>query len=145
MPVNNKPIFTGTPDIQWTTSAMTAANTTKDLTAGTSYLAFTSNAVNGGYVQKIRFRTLGTNSAATVARVWINNGSTTGTAANNTLYDEITLPATTNSEIAAAANYELSLNFAMPAGYKIYVTLGTAPTSAGWSATVIGGSYVAQA
>ena len=144
MAVNNKPIFTGTPDIQWINS-MTVANTTTDLTSGTSYLAFTSNATNGGYVQKIRFRTLGTNSNATVARVWINNGSATATAANNTLFDEITLPSTTSSQTAAQANYELPLNFALPAGYKLYITLGTAPTSAGWDACVVGGSYVAQA
>ena len=104
-------------------------------------MCFSADTTNGGYVQRIRFRTLGTNSNATVARVWINNGSTTGTAANNILWDEITLPATTVSQVAAQANYELPLNFAMPPGYTIYVTLGTAPTSAGWAISVIGGKY----
>jgi len=141
MPANNQPIFTRLADVQWTVSAMTVANTTTDLTSGTIYLAFTSDATNGGYVQRIRFRTLGTNSNATVARVWVNNGSTNATAANNTLIDEITLPTTTVSQVAAQANYELPLNFALPAGYKIYITVGTAPTSAGWNATVIGGKY----
>lgn len=141
MPANNQPIFTRLADVQWTTSGMTVANTTTDLTAGTIYLAFTADATNGGYVQRIRFRTLGTNSNATVARVWVNNGSTNATAANNTLIDEITLPTTTVSQVAAQANYELPLNFALPAGYRIYITLGTAPTSAGWNATVIGGKY----
>lgn len=140
MPANTQPIFTLAPDVQWTTPAMTAANTTKDLTAGTIYLAFTADATNGGYVQRIRFRTLGANSAATVARIWINNGPT-GTPANNTLFDEITLPTTVLSETAAQANYELPLNFALPAGNRIYVTLGTAPNTAGWQATVIGGKY----
>jgi hypothetical protein len=37
MPANNQPIFTRLADVQWTTSAMTVANTTTDLTAGTSY------------------------------------------------------------------------------------------------------------
>lgn len=141
MPANNQPIFTRLADVQWTVSAMTVANTTTDLTSGTIYLAFTSDATNGGYVQRIRFRTLGTNSNATVARVWVNNGSTNATAANNTLIDEITLPTTTVSQVAAQANYELPLNFALPAGYRIYITVGTAPTSAGWNATVIGGKY----
>lgn len=141
MPANNQPIFTRLADVQWTASAMTVANTTTDLTAGTSYLVFTADATNGGYVQRIRFRTLGTNSNATVARVWINNGATTATEANNALIDEITLPTTTVSQVASQANYELPLNFALPAGYRIYVTLGTAPTSAGWDATVIGGKY----
>lgn len=141
MPANNQPIFTRLADVQWTVSAMTVANTTTDLTSGTSYLAFTADATNGGYVQRIRFRTLGTNANATVARVWVNNGSTTATATNNTLIDEITLPTTTVSQVAAQANYELPLNFALPAGYRIYITVGTAPTSAGWNATVIGGKY----
>ena len=141
MPANTSPIFTLSPDIQWSTSAMTAANTTKDLTSGSAYLVFTADATNGGYVQRIRFRALGTNNAATVGRVWINNGSTTGTSANNVLWDEITLPTTTNSEVSALSNYELPLNFALPAGYKLIVTLGTAPNAAGWYASVIGGKY----
>ena len=141
MAANNQPIFTRTPDVQWTISAMTAANTTTDLTAGTIYLAFSADSTNGGYVQRIRFRTLGSNTNATVARVWVNNGATNATAANNTLIDEITLPTTTVSQAAAQANYELPLNFALPAGYRIYVTLGQAPTSAGWQASIIGGKY----
>lgn len=138
---NFQPIFSKVGDVQWTVSAMTVANTTADLTSGTIYLAFTADATSGGYVQRIRFRTLGTNSNATVARLWLNNGSSTGTAANNTLFDEITLPTTTVSQVAGQANYELPLNFALSPGYRIYITLGTAPTSAGWSATVIGGKY----
>ena len=140
MPANNQPIFTRLADVQWTVSAMTVANTTTDLTAGTIYLAFSADSTNGGYVQRIRFRTLGTNTNATVARVWINNGSTTATAANNTLFDEITLPSTTVSQVAAQANYELPLNFALPLGYKIYVTLGTTVV-AGFDVTAIAGKY----
>jgi hypothetical protein len=82
---------------------------------------------------------LGTN-VASVARVWINNGLTTGTAANNTLWDEISLPATTVTEVASQSNYELPLNFALPPNYTIYLTLGTA-VAAGWDAIVVGGDY----
>ena len=141
MPANNKTIFTRLSDVHWTISAMTVANTTADLTSGTIYLAFTADTTNGGYVQRVRFRTLGTNANATAARIWVNNGSTTATAANNTLIDEITLPTTTVSQVAAQSNYELPLNFALPAGYRVYITVATAPTSAGWNATVIGGKY----
>ena len=141
MPANNQPIFTRLADVQWTISAMTVANTTADLTSGTIYLAFTADTTHGGYVQRVRFRTLGTNANATAARIWVNNGSTTATAANNTLIDEITLPTTTVSQVAAQSNYELPLNFALPAGYRVYITVATAPTSAGWNATVIGGKY----
>jgi hypothetical protein len=140
MPANTAPIFTLTPEIQWAISAMTVANTTKDLTSGTIYSVFTGG-TNGSYVQRIRFRTLGQNLASTVARVWINNGSTTNTAANNILWDEISLPNTSTAETTAQANYELPLNFALPPSYRIYVTLGTAPNAAGWATTIIGGDY----
>lgn len=141
MAANTAPIFSLAGDVQWTISAMTTANTTKDLSSGTIYLAFTADATNGGFIQRIRFRSLGTNTNATVARVWINNGSATGTATNNTLFDEITLTSITNSEVAAQATFELPMNYALPPGYKVYITVATAPTSAGWQATVIGGKY----
>ena len=82
---------------------------------------------------------LGTNTA-TVARVWINNGGSTGTASNNTFWDNISLASTTNTETSAQPVFELPLNIALPAGYKIYITLGTA-VAAGYTITVIGGKY----
>jgi hypothetical protein len=138
MAANTQPIFSIAGEAQWSSGAITAANTTTDLTSGTIYAIFTGG-TNGSYIQRIRFRHLGTN-IATVARVWINNGSTTGTAANNTLWDEITLAANTLSQTAAAINYELPFGFALPTGYVIYVTLGTA-VAAGFKATIIGGDY----
>ena len=138
MPANTQPIFSIAGEAQWSGEAITAANTTTDLTSGTIYAIFTGG-TNGSYIQRIRFRHLGTN-IATVARVWINNGSTTGTAANNTLWDEITLAANTLSQTASSINYELPFGFALPAGYVIYVTLGTA-VAAGFKATIIGGDY----
>lgn len=138
MPANQLPIYSKIADVQWVNTAVTA-NTTIDLTTGTIYTAFTADATNGGFVTKIRFRSLGTN-VATVARIWINNGASTGVAANNTLFDEITLPATTVSQVAALTLQELPLGFALPAGYKIIVTLGTT-VAAGYDISVIGGKY----
>lgn len=135
--LNTQPIYTSSGDTQWVVSA-TTANTTKDLTSGTIFTAFTASET-GGYVQRIRFKPLGAN-AATVARVWINNGGATTTAANNTLWDDISLPITSASEVAAQPTFELPLNMALPAGYKILVTLGTI-VSAGYTITVIGGKY----
>jgi hypothetical protein len=135
--LNTQPIFTASADTQWSVSAVTA-NTTKDLTSGTISLVFTAGS-NGGYVQRLRFRALGTN-VATVARVFINNGATTATASNNALWDEISLAATTLSETSALSTYEIPLNFALPAGYRLYVTLGTA-VAAGYTITCIGGKY----
>jgi hypothetical protein len=138
MPANTSPIYTLLGDIQWGTTAITTQNTAKDGT-GTVLTVFTADATNGGFVQRIRFRAAGTN-IATVARVFINNGSANSTAANNILWDEITLAATTLSEVAALATYELPLNFALPPGYKLNVTIGTT-VAAGYYVSVIGGKY----
>ncbi len=138
MPANTTPIFSLVGAVEWSDS-ITAANTTTNLTSGTIYLVFSAG-TNGSYVQKIRFRHQTTNSSATVARVWINNGSTTATATNNTLFDEITIAANTVSQTAASINYELPLGFALPPLYNIYVTIGTA-AAGGIKATVIGGDY----
>ena len=137
MPANTAPIFTLLPEILWNNS-VTAANTTTDLTSGTIYDVFTGG-THGSYVQKIRFRHVGTN-VATVVRVWLNNGGATTTALNNSLFDEITIAANTVSQTAASTNYELPLNFALPPSYRIYVTTGTV-LAAGLDVTVIGGDY----
>lgn len=138
MAQNTAPVFTNVPHVEWGASALTAANTAKDGT-GTVLTCFTADATDGSFVQRIRFRAAGTN-VATVARVFINNGSTNATAANNILWDEITLSATTLSETSALSTYELPLNFALQAGYKVNVALGTA-VSAGYYISVIGGDY----
>lgn len=135
--LNTSPIYTASGDTQWVVSA-TTANTTKDLTTGTAFTAFTASAT-GGYVQRIRFKPLGTN-VATVARVWINDGDSPSIASNNTLWDDISLPATSNSETSAQPTFELPLNMALPPNYKIIVTLGTA-VAAGYTITVVGGKY----
>ncbi len=136
---NAAPIWTRVGDIQWNTAPIATANTTTDLTSGTSYLIFTADATNGGYLQKLRFRPLGTN-IATVARIWINNGSDIATADNNTLWDEISLAVTTVSQTTALSIYEIPVNVALPPGYRIYVTVGTT-VAAGYDCIAIAGKY----
>lgn len=142
MAVNITPIFSKVGDVQWGT--ISAANTAKDGT-GTVVTIFTADATNGGRVERIRIKALGTN-VVTVLRVFINNGSTNATAANNSMLAEITLPATTLSETAALTLKEfpnmddIILPIALPPGYKLNVTLGTA-VSAGYHVTAIGGKY----
>lgn len=142
MSASTSPIFTKTPDIQWITG-ITTANANFTLASGTQYQVFQAttgaSGGNGAYVSRIRFRALGTN-IATVARVWITNGGATGTTANFNVWDELSLPSTTANSAAALPTFELPLNFALPAGYCLVVTLGTT-VAAGYSATVIGGEY----
>jgi hypothetical protein len=137
MPANTSPIFSLTPKTSWGTTAITTANTAKDGT-GTVLTVYTAGA-NGSYVQRVRFRPSGT-AVQTVARLFINNGSTNATAANNILFDEITLSAITLSETAAQPSFEIPMNFALPAGYVLNVTIGTT-VAAGWYVSTIGGDY----
>jgi hypothetical protein len=136
---NTTPIYSKVGDIQWTTTAITAANTTTDLTSGTSYLVFTADATNGGFLKKIRFRSLGTN-VATVARIWLTNTTGPGVAADAVLLDEVSLAASTVSQTSALAVYEVPVLEAIPPGYKIYITIGTA-VAAGYKATAFAGKY----
>ena len=136
---NTDPIYSKIGDIQWGPAKATEGNIDVTGVATGATLVFTADATSGGYVQKIRFRSAGTN-VATVARVFINNGTDHTVASNNILYDEITLAATTISQVSALPTYELSLNFALPAAYCIYVILGTT-VAAGYFISVIGGKY----
>ena len=138
MPANTAPIFSLLGDVQWGTTLLATANTAKDGT-GTVLTAFTADATNGGYVSSIRFRAAGSN-IATVVRVFINNGATNGTAGNNILYSELTLPATTLSEVAELTNQEIALGFALPPGYKLNCTIGTT-VAVGYYVSVVGGKY----
>jgi hypothetical protein len=109
------------------------------LTAGTIYGPIITGGTNGTRVDFIKSRSLGTN-VATVMRIWINNGSVTTTAANNTLYMERTLSATTVSQTAEQPDIMIPLSIAIPSGYRIYATFGTA-VAAGFHLTAIGGDY----
>lgn len=136
---NNQPIFSRVADVQWNTVIVQSANTTTDLTSGTIYPVFTADTTNGGYVQRMRFKPLGTN-VATVARIWLNNGSATTTGSNNSLWDELTIVASTASQTSAQPVYEVPLNFALPPSYRLYVTLGTSGAT-GYDVVTIGGKY----
>ena len=141
---NSEPIFSRVADIQWKGDILTA-NNNQDLTTGgsTSYEVFVADSTNGGFVRNARVKANpANNTAATVVRFWLNNGSTTGTAANSALIGELGLPSTTASASAPQADFDYGLNMALPPGYKIYVTIGTAPGGSGeFTCTVFGGKY----
>jgi hypothetical protein len=145
MPANTAPIYSATGAVDSVAANNTGlvvgptANTAQD-GSGTLYKAFTAGA-NGSYVQKIRFRPVGS-PAATVCRVFISTSTTTSATAT-WLYDEITLPAVTVSQTAASSVFELPLNFALDPNYLLYVTFGTSTGSAGtgYSVVTIAGDY----
>jgi hypothetical protein len=90
-------------------------------------------------VESITGQPLGTN-VASVARVFLNNGAATTTATNNTLIGQIPLNATTLTETSDMPTVSLAINKAIPAGYRLYIVLGTT-VAAGWEFTVWGGDY----
>lgn len=137
MPANNDPIFSKAGAIGQTTG-ITAAQNTYDGAGANDTLVFTAGA-DGAFVQRLRFKAKGANTAS-VARVYLNNGSAQGTAGNNTFYGEISLPATTASAVVATPDIDYVLNFAIPATWRIYVGLGTA-VAAGWTVTTVAGAY----
>lgn len=137
MPANLDPIYSRVGSVQWTPN-VTAANTAMDGT-GTVNTIWTADATNGGYLQYIKCKALGTN-VQTVARFFINNGGANSTAANNVLFGELTLGTTTASNNASNQEYSYPVNIALPPGYKINVAIGTA-VAAGWEFCGVGGAY----
>jgi hypothetical protein len=145
MPANTSPIYSivgATDSVASNNSGLVVgptANTALDGT-GTLYKAFTAGA-NGSYVQKVRFRPVGS-PAATVCRVFISSSTTTSASAT-WLYDEITLPAVTLSQTAATSVFELPINVALDPNYLLYVTFGTSTGSSGtgYSIVTIAGDY----
>jgi hypothetical protein len=145
MAANTAPIYSivGAIDSTATNNTGTVSGPTANTAldgSGTLIKLFTAG-TNGSYIQKIRFRPVGS-PAATVARVFISSSSTTSATAT-WLYDEITLPAVTLSQTAASSVFELPLNFAIDPSYLLYVTFGTSTGSAGtgYSIVAIAGDY----
>jgi hypothetical protein len=146
MPGNSDPIFSRSGAISMRTAAALGVASNRTSTydgtnATTDKILFTADATNGGYVQRIRFKALGTN-VVSVARIYLNNGAAQTTATNNLFYGEISLPATTASNNTATVDIDYPLNVALPAGFTIIVGVSAAADLAsGWTAGVIGGKY----
>lgn len=135
MAANTSPIFPLTPQVGY--GVLTAANTNEDGTG--TVLTLATAGTNGTLVNSIIFQAQGSN-VATVARVFINNGSATSTASNNTHYLDVTLPATTASATAALTPITVNLGIQLKASYVITVCIATA-VSAGIAFTCLYTDY----
>ena len=139
MPANIDPIYSKRANVDWVSiPSGAAANTAVDGT-GTVYTAWTADADNGGFIQKLRIKAANI-SAATVLRVFINNGGSNATAANNVFWDDITLPIITASNVAAVQPFEVPLNLALDPGFQINVCLATSVTGQ-INVTGVGGDF----
>ena len=137
MPANTEPIFSRVAAIGIST-ALTAASTLYTGIHANDALIFTADATNGAFVQKVRFKALGTN-IATVARIYVNDGST-ATSTHYALFGEISLAAMTTSATNAMPDYDYPMNIPIPAAWRLYCGIGTA-VAAGWICTTVAGSY----
>lgn len=149
MPANTDPIYSRTPDIQLQGALVgPSANTATDGTGANSYLIFTADATNGGYVHKVILKAIST-VAATVVRVFYCSATgaftpgTTNTAANSTMVAELTLAAWTASNTTASPHYEIPINMPLMASTKLFVTFGTSTGAGttGYNPLVIAGKY----
>ena len=138
MAAGTSPIFSQVVQNWFSDAVIATANTTLDLTSGTIYLLATAGA-DGAHLDRLYLQPIGTNTAS-VARLWINNGGTTGTAANNRWFKDFTLPATTNSIVASIPSVEAQLNLKLQITYRLYLTLGTT-VAAGYHGVVEGGNF----
>ena len=124
MAANTSPIFTKAPRSAWVTLSASAV-TGMDGTDANVKTVFTADATNGSKIEDVFIQPTATNTL-TVVRFWVNNGSTAGTAANNTLVHEEVVIANTIAQTTAAVANVWRANLLLPAGYKLLAAQGVA-------------------
>ena len=137
MAQNTSPIFTQTPRLGFGVIISTA-NPSFDMTSGESASLFTAGP-SGSYVTKMRLKPSGS-TAASVFRVFLNNGGSTTVAANNILFAELSVPAITAIQTLAQNDFEIPINIAIPVNYALYGTTGTA-LGGGYDIVTVAGDY----
>lgn len=141
---NTSPIFTLTPVSTW--AKIIAADTGTDGTGTNVYLCLTSGAA-GDFVQKLILQPISTSGSTTTSacalRIYINNGSTVGSATNNLLWREVSLGAiaVNVSATAAALGVEVPFNFQIQSAYKIYVAITAIAANTQWNCLAVCGDY----
>lgn len=145
---NSDPIFTRNGALN--SVLVTAANTSSQGggTIGTDiFKAFTADATNGSYVQRVRWlptATTPTTTTATVGRVFVSSVTSGATTSANTwLWDEVVLPAiSADNATAAVTEFDIILGFALNPGYTILLTNHAAPAAnTAWRGIVVAGDY----
>lgn len=148
MPGNQYPIFSRQGQVSCNNGIATSANIGQTLATATgdytgvnnqNKIVFTADATNGSYLQRLRFKALGTN-VASVARIYVNNGGDQTIEVNNALIGEQTLPAITAINTASTIDLDYPMNIALNPGFRIIVGIATT-VAAGWIVTPVGGDY----
>jgi hypothetical protein len=149
MAANTDPIYTRTPDVQLGGAVLgPSANTATDGTGANITSIFQADATEGGFVNKVICKPVGT-AAATVIRLFLCSvtgaftAGTSNTAANTSLIGELSTVAWTASNTAASPQYEIPVNMPIPPGYRLLMAFGTSTGAAGngFAVTTVGGKY----
>lgn len=148
MAANSNPKFTKNGRVS---SVLVTAGNTSSQGGGTIatdiFLAFTADATNGSFVERVRLiptATTPTATTATVARVFVSTvASGATTSANTYLVGEITLPSiSADNASTAVIPFDVPIGFALPASGTILITTHVLPVAnTAWRAVVIGGDY----
>ena len=149
MAANTAPIYVKASNVQLGGAIIgSSANTATDGTGANIYEIFDADATEGSYVYKVILKSVST-TAATVARLWYCSATgtftagTTNTAATTTMIGELSLAAFTASNTGASPQYEIPVNFPLPAGTKLLMSFGTSTGAAttGFNPLTIAGKY----
>jgi hypothetical protein len=140
MAQNTAPIFTQTPKIGFGNIITNNTTAPFSMHTGNSASLFTAGP-SGSYITKIRVKPSGS-TAVTCLRFFVNNGNATTTHTNNSLYAELSIPAITTSTTVAQNDYELPLNLALPANWRLFaLSAGSHTAGTGFRVTTIAGDY----
>ena len=145
---NTDPIFTKNGKVS---SVLVTAGNTSSQGGGTVatdiFLAFTADAINGSFIQRVRWiptATAPTSTTATVGRVFVSSiASGATTSANTILWAEVPLIVVAADNATGAVTFiDVIFGFALAASQTILVTNHAAPAaSTAWRAVVITGDY----
>lgn len=157
MAVTSTPIFPQTPNSGVMNALLTTAMTnTKAFdgtdAAGTALVKAYIAGAEGSRVDQCKIRYTSTNgatasgtTAATVIRLFQNNGSVNTTATNNKFIGEISIPAQTVTALATGTmpEFTYTLDLDIPAGHNIYAGSTTAigGTACALLIDITGGDY----
>lgn len=145
MAANTNPIFTLTPLNSW--CKVTGVDGSMDGTDADVQLLFTADATDGSFIHHIRAWPISTSGSTTTSaaamRLYLNNGSTVGTAGNNILMLEENLPATAVNVAGTVTNggLNIDLRIQLQAGYRLYVGVSAMAANTQWNFVAIGGDY----
>ena len=122
------------------TGAKTATFTIASGTATPATGTIVADPINGQRITKVVFQPIGA-CVATAGRIFLNNGQTAATAANNIYLKDVSLPLLAAvSEVISMPPTEVTLDVVVPPFHKLNVTLGTTVATA-YAVYAVAGSY----